>query len=75
MAVVGRAVSTTPQQEETHYSADAERAIMRVKQKLEGTEGADGRLTTIPGQVASLLREAADPEKLCKMYVGWGAWV
>ncbi|MEW5311591.1 MAG: hypothetical protein WDW38_003293 [Sanguina aurantia] len=64
-----------PHLEETQYSADAERAIMRVKQKLEGTDGAEGRLRTIPGQVAALLREASDPDKLCRMYAGWAPFV
>lgn len=62
-------------QNDIHFCADAERAIMRVTQKLRGTEGADGRPTTIPVQVAALLREAADPENLCRMSYLWSAWV
>ena len=27
------------------------------------------------GQVQQLLQEAADPDRLCRMYVGWAAWL
>lgn len=61
--------------DETPFNADANRAIMRVKQKLEGTEGPDCQATTIAGQVAKLLGEAADPNNLCQMYAGWAPWL
>jgi hypothetical protein len=52
---------------------DAERALMRVKQKLDGYE--DGELRSIQGQVQQLLHDAQDPYRLASMYPGWAAWV
>ena len=52
---------------------DAERALMRVKQKLDGYE--DGELRSIEGQVQQLLHDARDPHKLAVMYAGWAPWV
>ena len=52
---------------------DAERALMRVKQKLDGYE--DGELRSIMGQVRQLLHDARDPFKLAAMYPGWAPWV
>lgn len=54
---------------------DAERALLRVKQKLEGLDGGEGEARGIEGQVQSLLQEAQDPERLCRMFVGWAAWL
>ena len=56
-------------------NADAERAVMRVRQKLEGLDQGQGGVKTIAGQVALLLAEAQDHEKLCRMYVGWSSQV
>lgn len=52
---------------------DAERALMRVEQKLDGYEGSE--LRSVEGQVQQLLQDAQDPEKLCAMYPGWAPWV
>ena len=52
---------------------DAKRALMRVKQKLDGYE--DGELRSIQGQVQQLLHDARDPHKLALMYAGWAAWL
>ena len=56
-------------------NADAERALLRVKHKLEGLEGGEGEARSVEGQVQQLLQEAADPDRLCRMYVGWAAWL
>lgn len=48
---------------------------MRVKKKLEGLDQGQGGVKTIAGQVAVLLAEAQDHEKLCRMYAGWASWV
>lgn len=71
-------------------NADAQRALMRIKQKLAGTEhGAwrvcavytdhgctgDGEAVGVEGQVRQLLSDAADPDLLCRMYVGWAPWL
>ena len=55
-------------------SADAARAILRVKQKLEGLEFGDGEVLGVEGQVQQLLVDAQDGDKLVKMFVGWAPW-
>ncbi|KAK9117159.1 hypothetical protein Sjap_016106 [Stephania japonica] len=52
---------------------DAARALMRVKQKLEGYE--EGEMKSVHGQVQQLIQDAIDPERLCHMFPGWGAWL
>ncbi|KAK9806879.1 hypothetical protein WJX72_005975 [[Myrmecia] bisecta] len=59
----------------TLANADAERALLRVKQKLDGLEGGEGEGRGVEGQVQQLLHDAQDPDKLCRMYVGWAAWM
>ena len=52
---------------------DAERALLRVTQKLDGYE--EGEILSVEGQVQQLLHDAQDEENLSKMYHGWAAWV
>ncbi|XP_077244126.1 serine/Threonine-kinase ATM-like protein isoform X2 [Tasmannia lanceolata] len=52
---------------------DAARALMRVKQKLDGYE--EGEMRSVQGQVQQLIQDAIDTERLCHMYPGWGAWL
>lgn len=52
---------------------DAARALMRVKQKLDGYEAGDMR--SIQGQVQQLVQDAQDLDNLCQMFPGWGAWL
>ncbi|XP_044477149.1 serine/threonine-protein kinase ATM isoform X3 [Mangifera indica] len=52
---------------------DATRALMRVKQKLDGYE--DGEMRSVHGQVQQLIQDAINPERLCLMFPGWGAWL
>ncbi|OWM90493.1 hypothetical protein CDL15_Pgr014796 [Punica granatum] len=59
--------------EETEGNKDAARALMRVKQKLDGYEG--GEMRSLHGQVQQLIQDAIDPERLCQMFPGWGAWL
>ena len=54
-------------------NADAERALLKVKEKLEGLE--HGERKSIEGQVQQLLREAQDINNLSVMYSGWGPWL
>lgn len=56
-------------------NADAERAVLRVKQKLEGLDGGEGEPRSVAAQVNALLQEARDPERLCRMYVGWSPFM
>jgi ataxia telangiectasia mutated family protein len=51
---------------------DAHRALMRIKQKLQGFE--NGEVLGVEGHVAMLINEARDPNKLAKLYVGWSPW-
>lgn len=54
-------------------NADAERALLRVKQKLEGVE--DGEPRGIEGQIQQLIQDAQNPDNLSSMFVGWAPWV
>lgn len=54
-------------------NTDAERALLRLKQKLQGYE--HGESLSVEGQINQLILEAQDPERLCKMFPGWAAWV
>lgn len=56
-------------------NVDAERAVLRIKQKLEGVEGTEGEPWSVEGQVQHLLMEAQDPDNLSRMYVGWAPWM
>ncbi|KAL6779607.1 ATM1 [Auxenochlorella protothecoides x Auxenochlorella symbiontica] len=56
-------------------NADAERTILRIKQKLRGAEGGDGDAQGVEGQVQRLLQEAMDPDNLSRMYIGWAPWL
>jgi len=52
---------------------DAARALLRVKQKLDGYEG--GEMRSLQGQIQQLVQDAQDPERLSHMFPGWGAWL
>ncbi|KAL6745969.1 kinase-like domain-containing protein [Haematococcus lacustris] len=56
-------------------NADAQRTVLRVKQKLEGTDSGSDGPRGVSSQVSTLLAEATDPDKLCRMFVGWAPWV
>ncbi|KAL2936046.1 Serine/threonine-protein kinase ATM [Bienertia sinuspersici] len=60
-------------QDEYEGNKDATRALMRVKQKLDGYE--DGEMRSVHGQVQQLIQDAIDPERLCHMFPGWGSWM
>ncbi|XP_050594170.1 serine-protein kinase ATM isoform X2 [Bombus affinis] len=47
----------------------AERALLRIEQKLQGTE--EGLASSVSGQVERLIQEAHDPMNLCRLYCGW----
>jgi len=54
-------------------NADAERILLRLKQKLQGYE--NGEILNVEGQVEQLIYQARDPELLCKMFPGWAPWL
>lgn len=51
----------------------AERALQRLKEKLEGME--DGSHTSVEGQVNSIIRTARDTSNLAVMFKGWQAYL
>uniref|UniRef100_A0ABD2WPC0 Serine/threonine-protein kinase ATM n=1 Tax=Trichogramma kaykai TaxID=54128 RepID=A0ABD2WPC0_9HYME len=51
----------------------AERALLRVQQKLQGIE--EGVASSIPGQVERLIQQARDPKNLSKLFEGWQAYL
>eukprot|EP01105_Mastigella_eilhardi_P010587 TRINITY_DN2472_c0_g1_i1.p1 TRINITY_DN2472_c0_g1~~TRINITY_DN2472_c0_g1_i1.p1 ORF type:complete len:2237 (+),score=571.05 TRINITY_DN2472_c0_g1_i1:1980-8690(+) len=63
----------TGEDEESTGNKDAEGALLRLSQKLQGIEY--GETLSPEGQVNQLITEAQDPELLCKMYDGWAPWV
>lgn len=34
----------------------------------------EGEARGVGGQVQQLLADAQDPDKLCRLYIGWQAW-
>lgn len=56
-------------------NADAERAVLRVKQKLDGQDVEGGVALSVEAQVGLLLQAAQDPDKLSRMFVGWAPWM
>lgn len=56
-------------------NADAERAVLRVKQKLEGQDVEGGAALSVAAQVGVLLAAAQDPDNLSRMFIGWAAWM
>lgn len=59
--------------DECEGNEDAARALMRVKQKLDGYEG--GEMRSVHGQVQQLIQDAIDADRLCRMFPGWAAWL
>lgn len=56
-------------------NADAERAVLRVKQKLQGQDVEGGASLSVAAQVAAWMQAARDPDNLCRMFKGWAPWV
>ncbi|CAN6483726.1 unnamed protein product [Victoria cruziana] len=59
--------------DEYEGNKDAARALMRVKQKLDGYE--EGEMRSVQGQVQQLIQNAVDTDRLAHMFPGWGAWL
>lgn len=53
---------------------EADRALLRVREKLLGVEEGGVQLSEA-GQVRFLLQAATSPENLSQMYIGWQPWV
>jgi ataxia telangiectasia mutated family protein len=59
--------------ENTTRNIDAEKTLLRLKQKLQGYEY--GELLSVEGQINQLIYDATDNEKLCKIFYGWAPWL
>ena len=46
----------------------AQRALLRVKNKLLGYEDSNSESLSVKGQVELLINEAQDPRNLCRIY-------
>ena len=57
--------------DKTSANQEADRALRRVKQKLQGLE--EGTFLNVSGQVNHLIQSATDPQNLSKMFHGWFA--
>lgn len=53
----------------------AQRALARIKHKLQGYVDPNGDAMSVEGQVKLLINQARDPENLCKLYPGWAPWL
>ncbi|XP_078038484.1 serine/threonine-protein kinase tefu [Augochlora pura] len=56
-------------QSSTGTNKTAERALLRIEQKLQGTE--EGLPSSVSGQVERLMQQARDPINLSRIYSGW----
>ncbi|KAJ1308398.1 hypothetical protein OPQ81_004104 [Rhizoctonia solani] len=52
----------------------ARNAMLPIGRKIQGV-GRDNRVMTVSNQVEALIREATDPVRLARMYVGWMSWI
>lgn len=74
-------IATKNSEEAMNHSTEndndaALRAVGKIKQKLTGyEEGTLGEQQTVEGQVRLLINAAQDPDKLCRLFGGWSAWV
>ncbi|XP_060527564.1 serine-protein kinase ATM isoform X2 [Cylas formicarius] len=55
--------------EEENKNISAERALLRLRSKLQGTEG--GKQTSIEEQVDTLIQQAVNPVNLSRLFYGW----
>lgn len=55
--------------------AAAERALLRVRHKLQGYSDSGADVLSVEGQVKQLIADAMDPSNLCRIYYGWAPWL
>lgn len=51
-----------------------EEALMTVRNKLRGIIQDEVMPMKVPGQISSLIAEATDEQRLCRMYIGWAPY-
>ena len=56
------------------FNVDAQRTLLRIRQKLQGLEDPNGEALSVEGQVKVLVNQARDQETLGLMYDGWSAF-
>lgn len=60
---------------EQHVNTLAERAIMRLDEKLDGKHYSSSEVSTVKVQVEMLIREAMNKRSLSQMFHGWQAYL
>ena len=70
-AAAAAAANTTSTLTVAKPTGDAERAILRIRQKLKGYEDPTGDAMSVEGHVKYLISEATDPDNLARIYHGW----
>lgn len=68
-------VHHTKQDAKRNHNDAAARALIRVKQKLEGYEDPNGNALSVEGQVKYLVQQAQDPQNLSCLFPGWAPWM
>ncbi|XP_046831234.1 serine-protein kinase ATM isoform X2 [Vespa crabro] len=63
------AMSSEDDEDHSKTNKTAERALLRIEQKLQGIE--EGLVFSVPGQVEQLIQQARDPFNLCRLFCGW----
>ncbi|XP_028138214.2 serine-protein kinase ATM-like [Diabrotica virgifera virgifera] len=58
---------------EVPHNVSAERALLRLREKLQGTEL--GHPRSIEHQVGALIQQAVDPSNLSRLYHGWQPYI
>lgn len=66
-------ISDEDEEDEGEGHKEAERALLRVKEKLMGIE--EGTVLSEQGQVNYLVNMAMNPDILAQMYPGWQPWM
>jgi len=56
------------------FNVDAQRTLLRIRQKLQGFEDPNGEALSVEGQVKVLVNQARAKDKNGMMYEGWSAW-
>ncbi|CAM9360080.1 unnamed protein product, partial [Sphacelaria rigidula] len=76
VAAAAEAAAGAEDAEDSGVGGDAaQRALARIKHKLQGYEDPNGDAMSVEGQVKLLVNQARDPENLCRLYPGWAPWL
>ncbi|XP_050307938.1 serine-protein kinase ATM isoform X2 [Anthonomus grandis grandis] len=63
----------TEESEDENKNVSAQRALLRLRGKLQGTE--EGKPTSVEQQVGTLIQQAMDPANLCRLFNGWQPYI